>query len=98
MATVAILLTEVKQRSDISLYQKLSRDAKRLALLFCATIKKRNIGEFTVNMIRNTGSFGSSSQIRNLLYELESRYFGEVKIRGAEVSFIADEQTLRSIG
>ena len=97
IAPRSILLTEARQLVGASLYKKLSTDAKRLVMLLAVALKRQNLTEFSVNMIRNTGIFRSTKTIRNLLYELESRNFGDVEVNGAEVTFTVNEPILRSI-
>ena len=97
MATRSILLTEARQLVGSSLYKKLSGDAKRLVRLLSVAFAQQKLTRFTVNMIRNTGMFRSTKTIRNLLYELESRDFGDIEVNGAEVTFTVNEPILRSI-
>ena len=97
MTTRSILLTEAKRVVGQSLFKALSNDAKRLLLLLSTTCKERGMSEFSVNMIRNTRLFRSTDKIRSLLYELESRDFGDVRVQGAEMLFVLDQSRLQLI-
>jgi hypothetical protein len=92
MPTIRIPIVENRHKSQTKLFDKLPDAAKQL---FVAIAKSGR--DLSLNDIRNMGAFGSTSDIEQLLYALESRGFGEVKVNGAEVYFIANKTLIQSV-
>jgi hypothetical protein len=89
MQIIRIPIIESKQGSQAKLFSKLSYPAKKL---FVAISKlNKSTDNISLNDIRNLNMFGTTSEIKQLLYTLESRGFGEVKINGAEIYFIPNK-------
>jgi alanine-alpha-ketoisovalerate/valine-pyruvate aminotransferase len=95
MRTIRIPIIENKQGTQAKLFNKLSYDAKKLFVVISRM--SQPTGSISIDDIRNLNKFGDTSNIEQLLYALESRGFGEVKIIGAETYFIPNRVLAASV-
>lgn len=95
MRTIRIPIVESKQGTQAKLFNKLSHDAKQLFVVISRM--SQPIGSVSIDDIRNLNKFGNTSNIEQLLYTLESRGFGEVKVIGAETYFIPNKVLAASV-
>lgn len=92
MKVIKIPIIE-RRSTQAQLFDKLPLDAKKLFII----ISKLNKDNISLNDIRNLGMFGDTQAITRLLYTLESRGFGEVKVNGVETNFIPNKVLMLSV-
>jgi hypothetical protein len=94
MRTIKIPIVESKLGAQAKLFSKLPFVAKKL---FVVIARASDNGIISLNDIRNLNMFGTTPEIEKLLYTLESRGFGEVKIKGAETYFTGNRILMQSV-
>ena len=93
MKIIRIPITESKHTAQAKLFNKLPMNAKKLFIL----IARSGRDEISIDDIRNTGIFGATFDIEQILYTLESRGFGVVKVKGAEIYFSGNKILMQSV-
>jgi hypothetical protein len=96
MITIRIPIIERKVGAQERLFNKLSQSAQKLFIII-ARLSQSAKGGISIDDIRNLNVFGTTKEIEALLYTLEARGFGEVKINGAETYFIANKALMQSV-
>lgn len=96
MPTIRIPIVEGRGGNQSKLFHKLPNNAKKLFVMI-AKATKASDSSISLNVIRNTGLFGNTSDIEQLLYALESRGFGKVKVIGAEMHFMGNKTLMQSV-
>jgi hypothetical protein len=84
-----------RKRSQVELFNKLPDAAKRLFVIIAKMHKDDN--SVSLDDIRNLNMFGTTSDIEYLLYALESRGFGEIKVNRAETYFFGNKILMQSV-
>jgi len=95
MPTIRIPIIEGKQ-IQAKLFHRLPEAAKKLFVII-ARATKASGDPVPLDRIRNTGLFGSTSDIEQLLHTLESRGFGEMEAMGVETYFIPNKTLMQSV-
>lgn len=62
-----------------------------------ARLSQSDNDSVSLDDIRNLNIFGSTPEIEQLLYTLESRGFGEVKVIRAEINFVGNRILMQSV-
>ena len=95
MPIIKIPLVEGKQ-GQAKLFNRLPDAARKL---FVTMAKSTRAGDDPISLdaIRNLGLFGSTADIEQLLHALESRGFGEVKVKGVETYFAGNKTLMQSV-
>jgi hypothetical protein len=96
MRKIKIPIIENKRGSQAILFDKLPNSAKKLFVVIARMVESGN-DPVSMNNIRNLGEFGTTPEIEQLLYTLESRGFGEVKVNGAETYFLGNKILMQSV-
>ncbi|MCK9557987.1 MAG: hypothetical protein M0R50_08120 [Candidatus Cloacimonetes bacterium] len=94
MRIIKIPIIESAQSSQAKLFNKLPAAAKRL---FNVIVKFGKSDRVSIDSIRNLNLFGTTQEIEQLLFTLESRGLGDVKIDGAETYFIPNKVFAASV-
>ena len=95
MRRIKIPIVESRRSAQAKLFDKLPDAAKSL---FVAVARLAKLdAAVSIDDIRNLGAFGSTPEIEQLLYALESRGFGKVKVVGAETYFIGNKILMQSV-
>ncbi len=94
MRTIRIPIVESKLGAQAKLFSKLPFAAKKL---FVGIAKLSKDGKISLDDIRNLNMFGTTTEIEQLLYTLESRGFGRVKVVGAETYFVGNKVLMQSV-
>lgn len=96
MRTIRIPIVESKLGTQARLFSKLPFAAKKMFVAIARMTKAGN-DPISLDDIRNLDMFGMTQDIERLLYTLESRGFGEVKVSGAEIYFLGNKILMQSV-
>jgi hypothetical protein len=96
MKIIRIPIVESKQSTQAKLFNRLPFQAKKLFVMI-ARLSQSDNDSVSLDDIRNLNIFGSTPEIEQLLYTLESRGFGEVKVIGAEINFVGNRILMQSV-
>jgi hypothetical protein len=96
MKIIRIPIVESKQSTQAKLFNRLPFQAKKLFVMI-ARLSQSDNDSVSLDDIRNLNIFGSTPEIEQLLYTLESRGFGEVKVIRAEINFVGNRILMQSV-
>ena len=99
MDVIRIPIVESKLSAQAQLFKKLPLAAQKLfiAIARLSQAGTRFKDQVPLDDIRNLGIFGTTEEIERLLYTLESRGFGAVKVSGAETYFLGNRILMQSV-